>query len=209
MAKHVGVLGSGIVGLALAQGFKKYGSDVAIGSHDGHKVEGWDGDVGTFKDVAEKSDILVLAVKGTKAEDLVQRLADQLAGKIIIDVTNPIADLPPVGGVLKYFTSLDESLMERLQKAVPKARFVKAFNSIGSAYMVDPDFGDTPSMFICGDDAGAKKEVTESLKQCGCEAEDMGEVQAARAIEPLCMLWCIPGIASGDWSPRAFKFLKK
>ena len=110
--------------------------------------------------------------------------------------------------MLSFFTTLDESLMERLQREFPGARFVKAFNSVGAARMVNPQFpGGKPTMFICGNDEGAKKTVTALLEQLGWETADMGKAEAARAIEPLCMLWCIPGFLHGEWS-HAFKLLK-
>src|SRR5689334_23918956 len=91
--------------------------------------------------------------------------AENLRGKVVIDATNPIADAPPQNGVLRCFTTLDDSLMERLQRAFPQGRFVKAFNSVGNAYMVDPDFGGVkPTMFICGNDPAAKEEVTAILE---------------------------------------------
>jgi predicted dinucleotide-binding enzyme len=127
----------------------------------------------------------------------------------VIDATNPIGGGPPVNGVLSYFTPQNESLMERLQKAYPAAHFVKAFNSVGHGQMINPHFaGGRPTMFICGDDADAKKTVAQILDQFGWETEDMGAVEAARAIEPLCRLWCIPGIGKGDWSAHAFKLLR-
>jgi 8-hydroxy-5-deazaflavin:NADPH oxidoreductase len=126
-----------------------------------------------------------------------------------MDATNPIADAPPVNGVLRFFTTLDESLMERLQRAVPEARFVKAFNSVGNAFMVDPQFdGGKPTMFICGDDEAAKETVRGIVDQFGWETADMGGAEAARAIEPLCMLWCIPGFLRNEWT-HAFKLLRK
>ena len=125
----------------------------------------------------------------------------------MIDATNPIADAPPVNGVLKFFTSLDESSMERLQREHPRAHFVKAFNSAGSGCMVNPQFkGGRPTMFICGNDEAAKQTVARILDQFGWETADMGKAEAARAIEPLCMLWCIPGFLRNDWS-HAFKLL--
>jgi predicted dinucleotide-binding enzyme len=132
-----------------------------------------------------------------------------LKGKTVIDTTNPIADAPPVNGVLRFFTSLDDSLMERLQKFAPAVNFVKSFSCIGNAFMVNPDFhGVKPTMFICGNHDGAKAEVRKILDQFGFEVEDMGKVEAARAIEPLCILWCIPGFLSNSWT-NAFKLLKK
>ena len=125
----------------------------------------------------------------------------------MIDATNPISG-PPQNGVLSFFTSLDKSLMELLQRQFPKARFVKAFNSVGNARMVDPDFGGVrPTMFICGNDSAAKSTVARILDQFGWETEDMGGVEAARAIEPLCILWCIPGFLRNEWT-HAFKLLK-
>jgi predicted dinucleotide-binding enzyme len=132
-----------------------------------------------------------------------------VAGKPVIDATNPIADLPPVNGVLKFFTSLDESLMERLQREFADARLVKAFNSVGNSLMVNPQFaGGKPTMFICGNNEAAKKIVSDILDQFGWEIADMGKVEAARAIEPLCMLWCIPGFLRNDWT-HAFKLLRQ
>lgn len=99
--------------------------------------------------------------------------------------------------------------MEELQKNVTDAHFVKAFNSVGSAFMVNPDFGGVkPSMFICGNNENAKDQVKKILEVFGWEVEDMGKAEAARAIEPLCMLWCIPGFLNNQWS-HAFKLLKK
>jgi predicted dinucleotide-binding enzyme len=154
--------------------------------------------------------LIVLAVKGSAAIEAL-RVAEvsSLVGKPVIDTTNPIAEAPPQNGVLKYFTTLDESLMERLQREFPDAHFVKAFNSVGNASMVDPEFeGGKPTMFICGNDDAAKKTVTTILDQFGWETVDMGKVEGARAIEPLCMLWCIPGFLRNDWT-HAFKLLKK
>jgi hypothetical protein len=206
----IGILGSGDVGRSLAKGFLAHGYDVMMGTQ--HKAKELKAaipkaSVGTFAETAAFGDIVVLAVKGTAAKDALG-LAGNLDGKIVIDVTNPIADAPPENGVLKFFTSLDKSLMEQLQAAYPKARFVKAFNSIGNAYMVNPKFKEKPSMFICGNDEKAKAEVSKILEKFGFVPEDMGKAEAARAIEPLCMLWCIPGFTKNDWGPRAFKLLK-
>jgi hypothetical protein len=143
------------------------------------------GRVGSFADAAKFAEVAVLAVKGTAATDALGAAgAANLAGKTVIDATNPIADLPPINGVLRFFTSLDESLMERLQREFGDARFVKAFNSVGSICMVNPEFkGARPTMFICGNDEGAKKSVTGILEQFGWDTADMGKAEAARAIE--------------------------
>jgi len=151
---------------------------------------------------------VVLAVKGDVAvEALGAAGAANLAGKPVIDATNPIADALPVNGVVKFFTNLDESLMERLQREFAGVRFVKAFNSVGSPFMINPQFkGGKPTMFICGNDEAAKQTVRGILDQFGWETADMGKAEAARAIEPLCMLWLIPGYLRNEWS-HAFKLL--
>ena len=214
--KKIGILGSGPVGQALAKGFLKHGYPVWIGTNDPSKHTvlqqkvGAEINIATFKEVAKEAEILVLAVKGTAALSALQ-LADEknLTDKTIIDTTNPIAEGAPANGVLHYFTSLEDSLMERLQLNFPSAHFVKAFNSVGNALMVNPDFGGIkPSMFICGNNNAAKKEVKDILDRFGWEVEDLGKAEAARAIEPLCILWCIPGFLSNQWS-HAFKLLKK
>jgi len=213
--KKIGVLGSGGVGRTLADGFLKHGYTVMRGTRDPAKLADWKaaaggrGSVGTFAEAARFGELVVLAVKGAAAESVLDLCgADALAGKTVIDTTNPIAEKPPVNGVLAYFTTLDQSLMERLQKRVPGARFVKAFSCVGDVLMVNPRLkGGPPTMFIAGNDAAAKAEVQSVLDQFGWEVEDLGAVEAARVIEPLCILWCIPGFARNDWS-HALKMLR-
>ncbi len=214
MAK-VGIIGSGDVGKTLAKGFLKHGYQVAIGSDHTEKLaefkrENPHIETATFEQAAQSGDIVVLCVKGTVAEKIIENVKRHLSGKTVIDTTNPIADAPPQNGVLKFFTSLDESLMERLQKIAPDAQFVKALNSVGSGMMINPNFGDNtkPTMFICGNNEDAKKKVYETLEKFGFEIEDMGKAESARAIEPLCILWCIPGFLRNEWT-HAFKLLKK
>jgi predicted dinucleotide-binding enzyme len=211
----VGVIGSGDVAKVLGSGFLKHGHDVMMGTRAPAKLSDWrkqnpTGKAGSFVDAAKFGELVVLAVKGTAAAEALRIAgAENLAGKTVIDTTNPIADVPPTYGVLKFFTSLDESLMERLQREFGAVHFVKAFNSVGNACMVNPQFqGGRPTMFICGNDEEAKKTVSRVLDQFGWETADMGKVQAARAIEPLCMLWCIPAFLRNDWV-HAFKLLKQ
>jgi 8-hydroxy-5-deazaflavin:NADPH oxidoreductase len=216
MGKKVGIIGSGIVGQTLANGFLKHGYEVALGTNNPSKHQelktktNEKAKVGSFEEAAKFGEIVVLAVKGTAAETAMKTAGiANLTGKTVIDTTNPIADAPPVNGVLQYFTSVNESLMERLQKLAPEARFVKSFSCVGNAFMVNPDFdGVRPTMFICGNHEEAKREVTAILDQFGFDVADMGAVEGARAIEPLCMLWCIPGFRSNSWT-HAFKLLKR
>jgi 8-hydroxy-5-deazaflavin:NADPH oxidoreductase len=215
MAKKIGIIGSGIVGQTLANGFIKHNYEVMIGTNTPGKYEDLKAKtngkvkVGSFNEVATFGEILVLATKGPAAESVVKSIAGSLNEKTVLDATNPIAEAPPVNGVLQYFTSINDSLMERLQLLAPGAKFVKAFSSIGNSGMVNPDFGGIkPTMFICGNDEKAKSEAKTILTQFGFETEDMGSAEAARAIEPLAMLWCIPGFRQNSWS-HAFKLLKK
>lgn len=213
MSARVGVLGSGVVGKTLAAGFKKHGYAVTIGSRDPSKLAGWAAENGVasadFAATAAQAEIVVLAVGGNVALEAVELAGfANLAGKTVIDATNPIQAAPPVNGVLQFFTGPNDSLMERLQKAASEAHFVKAFSCVGNAFMVNPSFpGGKPTMFIAGNDAGAKAQVTGILDTFGWETADMGQVESARAIEPLCQLWCLPGLRGGSWT-HAFKLLK-
>jgi len=212
--KRIGVLGSGAVGKAIADGFIQEGHEVMRGSRDGSKLAEWKqgagpkGSTGTFAETARFGDVVVLAVKGAAAQAAIDACGGALAGKTVLDTTNPIADAPPVNGVIQFFTGPNESLMERLQKRAPDIRFVKAFSCVGSAFMVHPKLGgQVPTMFICGDDEKARAEANELLAELGWETEDLGSAASARAIEPLCILWCIPGMQHNRWN-HALKLLK-
>jgi hypothetical protein len=212
--KKIGILGSGKVGEVLGDGFLGHGYLVMRGSREPAKLQAWkagakgDASIGTPAETAKWADIVVLAVKGTGAEQAIEEAGlANLAGKLVIDATNPIADAPPKNGALTYFTGANESLIQRLQAKAPQGKFVKAWNSVGNAVMVNPKFATTPSMFICGNDAGAKQEASEILTRFGWEAIDVGGVELGYAIEALCILWCAPGFLRNDWV-HAFKYLK-
>ena len=212
----IGVIGSGAVGRTLADGFLSRGHSVMCGTRDASKLQDWadagggEASVGTARETAAYGELVVLAVQGAAAEKVLGTVgADTLAGKTVIDTTNPISEeAPPQDGVLRYFTAMNESLMERLQQLAPDARFVKAFSCVGSALMVDPELDrGRPTMFICGNHDGAKKQVREILDDFGWDSEDLGPATAARAIEPVAMLWCIPGFRQNDWM-RAYAVLR-
>ena len=212
--KKIGIIGSGVVGQTLANGFIKHGYQVMIGSRDTSKLNEWvqlakeNGHIGSFEEAATVGDIVVLAIKGTGAKSALEMAGiENLKNKTVIDATNPIADEAPDNGVLKFFTNLNKSLMEQLQETAPESHFVKAFNSVGNPFMVNPAFDSKPTMFICGNNENAKIEVKNILEQFGWEAADFGGVESARAIEPLCILWCIPGMLRNEWT-HAFKLLK-
>jgi 8-hydroxy-5-deazaflavin:NADPH oxidoreductase len=212
--KKIGILGSGKVGEVLADGFLARGHAVRRGSREPGKLAAWqaaaegDASTGSASQTATWADIVVVAVKGTAAEAVIVEAGPaNLAGKLVIDATNPIADAPPRNGALVYFTGGNESLIERLQALAPAGKFVKAWNSVGNALMVNPKFPATPSMVICGNDAGAKQETAAILATFGWEAVDVGGVELGHAVEALCILWCAPGFLHNDWT-HAFKYLR-
>lgn len=212
----IGIIGSGIVGQVLAKAFTAEGHSVTLGTRNTSKedVVKFSKETGIhvadFENTATNAELIVLATKGSVAGEALKLAGiKNLSGKIIIDATNPIADAPPVNGALRFFTLMNESLMESLQKSVPDARFVKAFNSVGNAVMYKPEYKEgKPTMFICGNDDAAKKTVTGILTSFGWEAEDMGKAEVAGSIEALCILWCAKGFNNGMWN-HAFKLLKK
>jgi predicted dinucleotide-binding enzyme len=211
----IGIIGSGIVGQVLAKAFLSEGYSVKLGTRNPQKnevvkflKENPSAATGNFMETARFGEILVLATKGTVAEDAIKLAGvENFSDKIVIDATNPIADVPPVNGVLQFFTGPNESLMEKIQQLIPSAKVVKAFNSVGNALMYKPVLkGGAPTMFIAGNDEEAKRTVTKILTSFGWETADMGKAEAARAIEPLCILWCIPGFLGNQWT-HAFKLL--
>jgi predicted dinucleotide-binding enzyme len=213
----IGIIGSGIVGQVLATAFLKENHEVMLGTRDTSKDEvvKWkdengNGLIGSFSETAAFGEMIVLAVAGKIVEEAI-RLAgiDNFNGKTVIDPTNPIAALPPVNGVLQYFTGPNESLTEKIQALLPAANVVKAFSCVGNAIMYKPNYNGTrPTMFICGNNDDAKQKVKKILDSFGWEIADMGRAEAGRAIEPLAMLWCIPGMLNNEWT-HAFKLLRQ
>jgi len=209
----IGIIGSGIVAQTLAAGLLAHGHQVMLGTRDPGKLAAFVDrhpglQAGGVAQAAAFAELGILAVKGTAALEAARAAAAGLAGKTVIDTTNPMKEEPPVDGVIPYFTGPNDSLLEQLQREFKAVRFVKAFNSVGSASMIDPKFeGGPPTMFIAGDDAQARADVARLLAEVGWQVEDLGKATAARAIEPLAMLWCIPGFLRNDWV-HAFKMLR-
>ena len=211
------MLGSGVVGRALAEGFLKHGYQVMLGTRDPARgdVPAWANAhpgslTGTFRETAVFGEIIVLAVKGLVVEEVIlQAGPDHLTGKTVIDTCNPLADTAPVNGIVEFTTGPNESLGEKVQKLLPNAHVVKAFNSVGSALMVNPKFEQgTPTMFLCGNNPDSKRRVSEICAQFGWEPFDCGDIAASRALEPLCMLWVLPGFLRNEWR-HAFKMLTR
>jgi 8-hydroxy-5-deazaflavin:NADPH oxidoreductase len=184
--KKIGVLGSGVVGRTLADGFVKRGYEVMLGTGHPNKLSDWqsgaNGKVGSFEKAADFGDLIVLAVRGTAALKIAEQVKVGISDKTVLDVTNPIADESPKDGVRKFFTT-DESLMEMLQNLVPEARFVKAFNYIDSKSMINSAKSKAQIMNICGNEDAAKTEAKEVLALFGFKPKDMGKAEAAREIE--------------------------
>jgi predicted dinucleotide-binding enzyme len=209
----VGVLGSGDVGKVLAAGFASLGHDVKIGSRDPEKLREWASanarvSTGTFAEAAQFGDILVLATLGAAAGDAIKLAGlDAFDGKVLIDTTNPLdfsKGMPPT-----LFVGTTDSLGEQIQRLIPKSRVVKAFNTVGNAHMINPQFpGGPPDMFICGNDAEGKKIVSQICDAFGWGVIDLGGIDASRYLEPMCLVWVLYGARNSSWN-HAFKMLRK
>jgi predicted dinucleotide-binding enzyme len=211
---NIGILGSGNVAKTLASGFLGRGDVVMLGSREPEKLAEWAGAsganarTGTFAQTAQFGEIVLFATAGTVIED-VTALADpaNFATKTVIDVTNP---LDYSTGKPRLAWGFDDSNGERLQQLLPSSSVVKAFNTVGHELFVHPDLaGGPPTMFIAGDDAGAKRRVSQILTDFGWESADLGDIEASRLLEPMCLAWVMYGMTSGDWSGHAFKLLHR
>jgi 8-hydroxy-5-deazaflavin:NADPH oxidoreductase len=212
---RIGVLGTGQVGRRLAEGFRSRSHDVMIGSRDPGKPElrewlsreGAGVDAGTFAQAAAHGELIALAVLGDAAEDAIADAgSDNFSGKVVIDAMNPLdfsGGFPP-----KLSIAGEDSLGEHVQRSLPDAKLVKAFNTIGSPYFVDPSFSDgQPTMLIAGDDAGAKRIVADVLADFGWpDTVDIGGIEGSRELEAICVVWVKIGGARGAWD-HGFKLL--
>jgi predicted dinucleotide-binding enzyme len=208
----VGILGSGDVGKALARGFLLLGHEVKIGSRDPEKLREWATSAGerassgTFEETAKFGDLLVLATLGAAVENAIDLAGkSNFDGKVVIDTTNPL-DFSSGGPQLSV--GFNDSLGERVQRSIPKARVVKAFNTVGNPHMVKPDFpGGPPTMFIAGNEDESKRLVSQICEHFGWDISDLGGIESSRYLEPMCMAWVLHGIHSKSWN-HAFKLLK-
>jgi predicted dinucleotide-binding enzyme len=212
---RVGVLGSGPVGQALGRGFASRNNEVMLGTRSpaSDKVQAWvaEGEArsaGTFAEAAAFGELVVLATLGLAAEEALELAGpNRLAEKVVIDATNPL-EYPGDGSVRLAF-GFDDSLGERVQRELPESKVVKAFNTVGNPYMVDPGLpGGPPTMLICGNDAVAKATVSEICEDFGWEAADLGPIERSRTLEEVAMAWVYYGQVRGAWD-HAFKLLRK
>jgi predicted dinucleotide-binding enzyme len=213
---RVGILGSGNVGKALGLGFVREGHEVKLGTRSpaAPPLKEWlaqagpRASTGTFAEAARFAEVAVLATRWEGTENAI-RLAgpEHLAGKVVIDVTNPLRfapDAPPMLAV-----GFSDSGAEQVQRWLPGARVVKAFNAVNYAHMYKPEFpGGPPDMFICGDDAAAKRQVSDICRAFGWPVTDIGGLEGARLLEPLAMLYVRIAIQAGRWD-AAWKLLRR
>ncbi len=213
-ARRVGILGSGDVARSLGRGFARHGFDVMLGTRDPRKLAAWREErpgtrrVGSFAEAALHGETVVLATLGSATLAAVE-LAGKgaLDEKLVLDATNPLdpeADDPP-----GLTVGLSDSLGERVQKAVPRARVVKCFNTVPNTRMIDPAFAEgTPSMLICGESAEAKRATDALLRELGWPgAIDVGGIAAARWLEALVPLWVRVARSLDAWD-GAFRFVR-
>jgi hypothetical protein len=213
---RIGVIGSGAVGQALGGGLAALGHEVKMGTREptSDKAKSWlaktvgKTSAGTFAEASAHSEVAILATMWAGTENALRLAgAKNLAGKVLVDATNPLdfsQGAPP-----RLALGHTDSGGEQVQRWVPDARVVKAFNIVGNAHMVKPQFpGGPPDMFICGNDASAKKSVEEICTALGWPVSDLGGIEAARYLEPLAMVWIAHGFRSGTWN-HAFKLLRK
>ena len=208
----IGIIGSGDVGKSFARAFSALGHDVKIGSRTPEKLADFVAEIGrvtasTFKETARFGEVVVMATLGVGTEEAI-RLADleSFRGKVVIDATNPL-DFSP-GRPPTLAIGHQDSLGERVQRWLPNARVVKAFNTVGNPLFYKPHFkGGPPDMFICGNDGDAKKIVSQICRDFGWGVIDIGGIESSRYLEPMCMAWVHFGILSGTWN-HAFKMLR-
>jgi 8-hydroxy-5-deazaflavin:NADPH oxidoreductase len=212
---RVGILGSGHVARVLGAAFAEHGHEVAMGTRtpDGEgalafleKVgdRGW---VDTYAAVAEWCELAVFPPVWSAVAHVVELAGpENLTGKVVVDVTNQFAQ--DSGGHMMLAVGPNDSAGETVQRLMPTSRVVKAFNMVGVDLMVSPQLpGGPPTMLIAGNDDNAKELVAEVLHDFGWESEDLGGIEASRAIEAVCLAWMYIGMRRGKWD-HAFKLLK-
>jgi len=213
----VGILGSGAVATALGTGFVTLGHEVRLGSRTAGnpKTAEWakgahgKGSTGTFAEAASFGEVIVLATLGVATPEVIQFAGpSNFDGKVVIDTTNPLAF--SAQGMPSLAIGHTTSAGEVHQQALPKAHVVKAFNTVGNSLFFRPTLPQgPPTMYICGNDAGAKKKVEKILHDFGwANVLDIGGIECSRELESLCILWVKSAIALGD-SQIAFKLLRE
>jgi predicted dinucleotide-binding enzyme len=207
-----GVLGSGVVGQMLGRGWARHGHRILLGTGDPQRPElrAWADETGQtvtgFAEAARGGEVVALALRGTATLPVLEQVGpESLAGKVVIDATNPLTFEDGRPGL---FVGHVDSLGEQVQRALPAARVVKAYNTVGNTLMVDPELpGGPPTMFLAGDDDAAKEVVVDLLAATGWDSADLGDITAARELEAMCLAWVRYGARTGTWN-HAFKLLR-
>jgi predicted dinucleotide-binding enzyme len=205
--KTVAILGNGVVGVAVAKGFAEQGYRVVFGTRDTGGAKTRDAltavpgaTAASFADAAKAADLAFVALpwNGLR-EGLEMAGARNLAGKLVIDTTNPL-DFST--GAPQLALGHTDSAGELVQRSLPDARVVKAFNIISAAHMVHPKLPDgTPDMIIAGNDAAAKAEVNAILQSFGWrKAIDLGDITASRLLEPFALVWITYAFKNQHWT---------
>lgn len=185
-----------MVGETLGSKFVQLGHDVKMGSRTANNdkavkwasTAGANASQGTFADAASFGEMIFLCLKGAVFLDIAKTLGpNALNGKVVVDVSNP---LEFSNGVLTLSICNTNSLGEGVQKAIPSAKVVKSFNTVNCDVMVDPAKGGNPTMFVCGNDAGAKQQFSDLIKTLGWrDIIDIGDITKSRGTEALMHLW--------------------
>ncbi len=207
---NVGIIGSGEVAQSLAKGFLDRGDVVALGTRDTAKLKDFvaahpGSRASSTAEAAAFGELIVVATSGDATIAVLKGIDPAaFSKKVVIDATNFIAE---DNGSFRLQTGAEDSMGERVQHALPQAHVVKAFNTVAAADMVRPTYSDgPPTMFIAGDDAGAKTTVSGVLRNFGYDVADIGGITSARYLEAMCMAWLLYGQVNGTWH-HAFKLL--
>jgi len=208
----IAVIGTGNVGGVLGTRWAKNGHQVVFGTRDPSRAKiqqlveaaGGNAQASTANEAVIDAEVVVLATPWNATEQVIQSLGE-LAGKIIIDATNPLK--PDLAGLEIGHTT---SASEKVAEWASRAHVVKAFNMTGAGNMANPTYGSQQAdMFICGDDAEAKSIVRRLAEELGFDVVDNGPLTSARYLEPLAMVWINLAYKQG-WGPNfAFKLLRR
>jgi len=211
----VGILGTGDVGKAVGRGFLALGHSVLMGARDAAnpkaaawaKESGPQASAGTFAQAARSGEVVVLATLGSVTEEILKGVGPEpFKGKLVLDATNPL-DFSK--GSPRLIGNVGYSGGERHQKLLPGAHVVKAFNTVGNAFMFKPDFpGGPPDMFLCGGDEAAKARAAGICRDFGWGIVDVGGLESAHYLEAMCLVWVLSAMKTGAWS-QAFRMLRK
>jgi predicted dinucleotide-binding enzyme len=209
----IGILGSAVVAKVMGAGLIGLGHEVKLGSREPSKLREWvkengaKASAGSPGEAAAFGEVLFLCMKGEAAVDVVRQAGiENFAGKTVVDVTNPLVPSPQG---IALSTSAGDSLAERIQKVIPEAKVVKAFNTVSAYIMVNPRLEEgLATLTIFGDDEPAKAQVTDIAKAFGWDVVDLGGLNLAYWNEAQAMIWCLYGFKFNHWT-HAFQLLRK